>query len=70
MPVGLVSAMRQPQGAFLEVGRTKAGTILCILLAGGVGALYYWLRIRPALLVVAGESGPRKHVPFNERWRD
>jgi hypothetical protein len=45
----LVSAARTPERLYEAVGRTKTGTVLCILLACGVGGLYYWLRVRPEL---------------------
>jgi hypothetical protein len=69
-PIGLISAMRQPEEAYRAVGRTRAGTILAIFLVGGIGALYYWLRIRPDVRAAAEALPPRPRVPMAERWRE
>jgi hypothetical protein len=71
LPLGLASAIRQPDEAYREVGRTRAGTILGIVVAGGFGGLYYWLRIRPALRSFAQRQPPRPpRERFGERWRE
>ena len=54
----LISAVRMPREAYQQIGRTKDGTILCVMFTGGVGGLYYWLRIRPELREEAEALGP------------
>ncbi len=43
----LIDASRRPAEAFGGTAFTKNTTIILILLTGGLGALYYLLRIRP-----------------------
>ncbi len=45
----VVSAVKAPHSAWRSTGRTRAGTVAMIVVTGGVGGAYYWLRIRPDL---------------------
>jgi hypothetical protein len=57
----VVSAARVPSDRFRRVQRGKETTILLIILTGGFGGAYYWLRIRPELHragVAAAQNAP------------
>jgi hypothetical protein len=58
----VVSAARVPPDRFRRVQRGKETTILLIILTGGFGGAYYWLRIRPELRG-AGVAVAYKAVP-------
>ena len=45
----LVSASRIELDRWHVAGRSKGVTIALIFVTGGIGGLYYWLRIRPEL---------------------
>ena len=45
----VVSAVRVPERRWREAGRGKFPTTVLVVLTGGVGGLFYWLRIRPQL---------------------
>ncbi|HEX3426194.1 MAG TPA: hypothetical protein VHT30_08675 [Acidimicrobiales bacterium] len=51
----IVGAARQPDDAYRAVGRTKAGTVIMVVLTGCIGGVYFLLRVRPQLL--SAESG-------------
>jgi hypothetical protein len=60
----VVSAVRLPEYAWRAAGRSKQGTILGIIVSGGLGGLYYWLSIH-RLVKDARQSNvpPRKSDP-------
>jgi hypothetical protein len=63
----LVSVMRLPDYAFKAAGRSKSGTVVGILLSGGLGGLYYWFSIHRTV------TDARKHTPPPPRvdpWSD
>lgn len=45
----IVSASSLEDEAFSAVGRSRTGTIVLIVLTGWIGALYYWIAIKPRL---------------------
>lgn len=55
----LVSAARIPPYVYEHDERGKPGTLLCLLLTGGVGGAYYWLSVRPSLREAEAELAPR-----------
>lgn len=64
----LVSAIRMPGVAWTAAGRSKTAMIVLILLSGGVGGLYYFVRIRPRL----GHTASRPARPVEDpkgAWR-
>ena len=46
----IVSASRIDAYRWGYAGRSKGATIFLLFVTGGIGALYYWLRLRPQLL--------------------
>jgi hypothetical protein len=60
LPASLADLRKVPNWAFQEVGRSRAGTVWRIVLLGGAGSLYYWVRIRPAIRAAIGGS-PIRH---------
>lgn len=42
----LVDAVKQPPMAFQSTGVSRGATIVLLLFTGGIGAIYYHLRIR------------------------
>jgi hypothetical protein len=45
----IVSASSLSDETFSAVGRSRTGTIVLIVLTGWIGALYYWIAIKPGL---------------------
>jgi hypothetical protein len=45
----IVSASSLNDEAFTAVGRSRTGTIVLVVLTGWIGALYYWIAIKPRL---------------------
>lgn len=56
--LALVHVGRTPSAAFRAIGRSKLGTVLGLLLTGGVGSVYYFARIRGPVTKSAGELPP------------
>jgi hypothetical protein len=70
---GIVAAARRPEYGYRAVSRTKAGTVIMVVLTGFVGAIYFFLRVRPELLTaeraVPSESVPPPDTGDIRRWR-
>jgi hypothetical protein len=63
----LVSAARLPDLAWRAARRSKTGTILGIIVTGGVGGLYYWMSIHR---VVADGRTRTPPPPKSDPWSD
>lgn len=63
--VALVSAARLPAHAWKVAKRSKAGTIVGILLTGGFGGMLYWYKIRPLVADAARRVPP---PPRADAW--
>ena len=63
--VALVSAARLPAHAWKVAKRSKAGTIVGIVLTGGFGGVLYWFKIRPR---VADAARRISLPPRNDAW--
>lgn len=80
--MALIDVFRRPGYLFTAAGRTKGGTILAVLLTGGVGGLYYLLRIRPMVKRAArltpaparppsdSRTGYRQYRKGDDPWSD
>lgn len=66
----LVSAVRLPGYAWQSAKRSKNGTVLGILLTGGIGGAYYWLSIRQSVKEAQNRiPPPPKRDPWtNDGW--
>lgn len=58
--VALVECVRTPEFTFRAVGSEKTTWLLVVALAGWIGALVYWLAIRPKVKAAldSGMAGP------------
>ena len=69
----IVMAVRRPDYAYRAIGRTKAGTVVMIVLTGFIGGLFFLLRIRPALRAAERSIPPESVPPADtgdiKRWR-
>lgn len=69
----LVGAIRSPSYAYQGVGRSKAVTVILVLLTGFIGGTYFLLRIRPGLQHRQGAGPPTGRVPVDtadiKEWR-
>jgi len=54
----LVDAVRQPAMAFRPTGISKGATVMLLLLTGGLGGIYYHLRVRRTVSEAARSLSP------------
>jgi hypothetical protein len=66
----LVSAIRLPGYAWTTTRHSKRGTIVGVLLTGGVGGLYYWLIVRGAVRDALRSTPPPERPPKPDAWAD
>ena len=48
----LIDAVQYDDRFFDEIGRDKRPTVMLILFTWGFGGIWYWLRVRPQLVVL------------------
>jgi hypothetical protein len=66
----LVDALRWPSRAYTWAARSKAGTVIGIVLTGGVGGLYYWAFVRRDVKQGASEAPTPPELPKPDLWAD
>lgn len=70
---GIVAAAWRPDYAYRYIGRTKAGTIVMIILTGFIGGSYFLIRVRHQLLAAEQAKPPESLPPADARhiknWR-
>ena len=66
----LVDAIRRPSWAYKAAHRSKAITVVGLLLTYGVGALFYWLYFRRLIVRAERTSTPPRERPAYDPWAD
>jgi hypothetical protein len=69
----IVAAARRPDYAYRYINRTKAGTVIMIILTGFIGGSYFLLRIKHQLLAAERAVPPETLPPADagdvKEWR-
>jgi hypothetical protein len=71
--IALIGAIGSPAYAYHGIGRSKAVTVVMVMLTGFIGGTYFLLRIRPGLQRGRREGPPPSRVPADtgdiKEWR-
>lgn len=63
----LIDIARRPAAAFVATGVSKSWTVVLVLFTGGIGAVYYLLRVRATVAAATDRIAPAELRPDTKR---